>query len=127
MAAGKGGIMAALCALASLALMIPGGLQVDWSCEAIGQSLFPAPAMFLLFTLYYALPFSSSRPTSFQKAKNCKNMFALATAIGLLMPSVIAINNPAAYPPPLVNQPVSRDGMQQRSFSTAHLRFLRLR
>ena len=108
--------MVSSCGTAALLAMITLGVMgVGCSRETItfGQILVPMPAMFLLFMCYFALPFYSSRNTKFQHAKT---MFVLATTIGFLMPTVIAVGSPTSYPPRLLNT----NGLAQSTRDSLH-------
>jgi hypothetical protein len=112
-AAGFRNALVATCALAALYLIAFGGISCDWSREEIVRdnvrgTWVPMSALFLLLTTYFSLPFGISRSSSFQHGRTC---FVAATIIGFLMPTVIAINNPASFPPRLVNT----EGLKQTS------------
>jgi hypothetical protein len=97
--------LVATCALAAIILVAFGGVGRDGSRDEIVRdylrgSWVPMSAMFLLLTTYLSLPFGISRSSTFQQ---WKIFFVAATIIGFLMPTVIAINNPASFPPRLVN------------------------
>ena len=108
-AAGARGLIISAAVLAMTTLVVVRfGLSPSSDVFGNGQMLAPISALFLMFASYFALPFSSSRLASFQQART---MFVYATIVGLLMPTVIAINSPASYPPRLVNT----DGLMQTS------------
>eukprot|EP00291_Cryptomonas_curvata_P021640 CAMPEP_0172172742 /NCGR_PEP_ID=MMETSP1050-20130122/12626_1 /TAXON_ID=233186 /ORGANISM="Cryptomonas curvata, Strain CCAP979/52" /LENGTH=1504 /DNA_ID=CAMNT_0012844337 /DNA_START=29 /DNA_END=4543 /DNA_ORIENTATION=- len=113
-AAGSRNALVATCALAALFLIAFGGISsCEWSREEIVTDHLRATwvlmsALFLLLTTYLSLPFGISRSSSFQHGRTC---FVVATIIGFLMPTVIAINNPASFPPRLVNT----EGLKQTS------------
>jgi hypothetical protein len=113
-ATGSRNVLVATCALAALYLIAFGRISRDWQSqdEVVRDNLqgawVPMSAMFLLLTTYFSLPFGISRSSTFQHGRTC---FVVATIIGFLMPTVIAINNPASFPPRLINT----EGLKQTS------------
>ena len=119
---GNRGAIISFCALASLGMMALGGTASAWSRDAVSLNhVLPSmSAMFLLFTTYFSLPFSISQNFSIKQAKT---LFVLATILGLMMPAVVAISNPASYPPRLVNI----DGLKQSPRATMQKAFIAVR